>query len=326
MQRKSAKVDEEEDQRRAAECACRRLFCQSFLFERAAQLFWPSMYVRCAMSRSDSFAASVSDVTATGTRRQSWSSAGPTRHPPQQLYESGEAKQRQQKHEHDSSQSRGRHERGSRPSLLVLSAALPSQSPLFFAAGAGAGAAGAAAGRDRKAGAGRNGTGKGRGGCKQQAAAADARSRQQQAGETAAAEQDHSAAARGRERRRKDSDSDFSLADVDLWVLQLDVLYGGAAGGAGGKGRCDAWWYVFHHVHRRLPSVHWEVVDRERMAQAWGECTVFLHRKRPEDWEQQRDAREEAEREEREAENEDGDENENENENEDDGGDVNEAS
>jgi hypothetical protein len=32
---------------------------------------------------------------------------------------------------------------------------------------------------------------------------------------------------------------------------------------------------------RRLPSIHWEVLDKQRQVMSWGDATVFIHKKRP---------------------------------------------
>ena len=38
---------------------------------------------------------------------------------------------------------------------------------------------------------------------------------------------------------------------------------------------------LFVTFTKRLPSIHWEILDKQRMVMSWGDATVFIHRKRP---------------------------------------------
>ena len=59
--------------------------------------------------------------------------------------------------------------------------------------------------------------------------------------------------------------------------------------------------FVVTHT-KRLPSIHFDVVEETRLMQSWGECTVFIHKRKKRDWQDERRLREEKEGEERERE------------------------
>lgn len=50
--------------------------------------------------------------------------------------------------------------------------------------------------------------------------------------------------------------------------------------------------FVVTHT-KRLPSVHFDVVEECKLMQSWGECTVFIHQRKPRDWQDERKIREE---------------------------------
>ena len=52
--------------------------------------------------------------------------------------------------------------------------------------------------------------------------------------------------------------------------------------------------FVVTHT-KRLPSVHFDVVEECRLMQSWGECTVFIHKRKKRDWQDERRLREENE-------------------------------
>jgi hypothetical protein len=58
----------------------------------------------------------------------------------------------------------------------------------------------------------------------------------------------------------------------------------------------------FITVTKRLPSLSWDVLDQEKIKMSWGEANVFLHRRKPEDWQEQQLKAEEAKKKEEEEE------------------------
>ena len=44
----------------------------------------------------------------------------------------------------------------------------------------------------------------------------------------------------------------------------------------------------FITVTKRLPSLSWEVLEKEKHKMSWGEALVFIHRKKPDDWQETR--------------------------------------
>ena len=53
--------------------------------------------------------------------------------------------------------------------------------------------------------------------------------------------------------------------------------------------------FVVTHT-KRLPSIHFNVMEECRLMQSWGECSVFIHQRKPRDWQEDRRIREEAAR------------------------------
>ena len=50
--------------------------------------------------------------------------------------------------------------------------------------------------------------------------------------------------------------------------------------------------FVITHT-KRLPSIHFNVLEECRLMQSWGECSVFIHQRKPRDWQEERRIREE---------------------------------
>ena len=85
----------------------------------------------------------------------------------------------------------------------------------------------------------------------------------------------------------------FSLADAELVFMNSTCFDEEMLLKIAHKAdKMDQDTFLVSHT-QRLPSVHWEVLEKLELMQSWGECTVFIHRRRKIDWEAVRAEREE---------------------------------
>ncbi len=86
---------------------------------------------------------------------------------------------------------------------------------------------------------------------------------------------------------------EFSLADAELVFMNSTCFDEEMLLKIAHKAdKMDQDTFLVSHT-KRLPSVHWEVLEKLELMQSWGECTVFIHRRRKIDWEAVRAEREE---------------------------------